>query len=138
MYNNKSAILKFVISLILLIFTFFVLFFKWPAYNGYTKHFNIVFSSLLFPILLIYFNIRVSELRNILSTKIFKERRKKLILFVFVITWTLISTLGIIGDYELYPNINWSRKVIAGLVFGIIMVIAIYVFEYISEKMNNK
>lgn len=86
-----------------------------------------------------YRNYILALRRKRVSEETFKNKRRKIIILIFLVTWGVISALQISHNNIIFLNLKWLKPLLIGFGEAIIFVsIPVFVAEFTFMKIQNK
>jgi len=102
------------------------------------RSFITIISAVYAPMVFIFYMHRTTELRKNLSDELFKKKRRRIQLFLTLLTWMFMSIITIVERLDSHKQVEWVKVLILGLGYAVIMYIFLHVYEYFLRRLSAR
>lgn len=92
-----------------------------------------VIIAIFAPTVIFVYTNRISELRKTLSEELFKKRRRRIHIYLCMLSWVFGSTILIIKQFQSQNQVSWYKEIGLSIGFAVIMYVGMRAFDYFSK-----
>lgn len=97
-----------------------------------------VISAIFAPTVFFIYMYRTTELRKALSEELFKKKRRKMHLYLCLLSWVFGSAILIIKQFQSQNEVSWFKEIGLSIGFAVIMYVGMRAYDYFSRQLSTK
>ncbi len=97
-----------------------------------------VISAIFAPTVFFIYMYRTTELRKALSEELFKKKRRKMHLYLCLLSWVFGSAILIIKQFQSQNEVSWFKEIGLSIGFAVIMYVGMRTFDFFSRRQSTK
>lgn len=97
-----------------------------------------VISAIFAPTVFFIYMYRTTELRKALSEELFKKKRRKMHLYLCLLSWVFGSAILIIKQFQSLNQVSWFKEIGFSIGFAVIMYAGMRAYDYFSRRLSTK